>query len=83
MITRRDTLEQALEEVEAKALSGVTTIVVSEQWWDGLSVREREAYQSRAERTAIELRADDRLSGHFVELRGDEEGPPLSTEHPM
>jgi hypothetical protein len=83
MITRRDTLEQALREVEAKALSGVATIVVSGRWWNGLSAKEREAYRSRAERIVIELRADERLSSHFVELRGDEEGPPLSTEHPM
>ena len=82
MITRRDDLEQALLEIEGSAMSGVSTIVVSERWWNSLSVREREAYQSRAERTAIELRADDRLSGHFVEIRGDEEGPPLSTERP-
>jgi hypothetical protein len=83
MIARRDTLEQALSEIEVKGLSGVSTIVVSRRWWTGLSARERDAYQSRAERTAVELRADDRLSSHFVELRGDQEDPPLSSEHPM
>jgi len=83
MIARRDTLEQALGEVEAKSLSGVSTIVVNGRWWNELSTREREGYRTRAERTAIELRADDKLSSHFVELRGGEEGPPLSTEHPM
>ena len=83
MIARRDDLDQALGEVEAKALSGVTTIVVSERWWNVLSVKEREAYRSRAERAAIELRVDGRISSHFVELRGGEEGPPLSTERPM
>ena len=83
MITRRDTLEQALGEVEAKSLSGVSTIVVNGRWWNALSIREREGYRTRAERTAVELRADDRLSSHYVELRGGEEGPPLSTEHPM
>jgi hypothetical protein len=83
MIARRDDLNQALDEVEAKALSGVTTIVVSESWWNALSNKERESYQSRAEGAAIRLRADGRLSSHYVELRGDEEGPPLSTERPM
>lgn len=83
MIARRDDLDQALGEVEAKALSGVTTIVVSELWWNALSVKERDSFQSRAERAAIELRADRRISSHFVELRGGEEGPPLSTERPM
>jgi hypothetical protein len=83
MITRRDDLEQALGEVEGKALPGVTTIVVSERWWKALSPKERESYQARAERAAVELRADGRLSSHFVELRGDDEGPPLSTERPM
>jgi hypothetical protein len=36
MITRRDDLDQALGEVEGKALPGVTTIVVSERWWKAL-----------------------------------------------
>jgi hypothetical protein len=83
MITRRDDLDQALGEVEGKALSGVTTIVVSDRWWNALSPKERESYQTRAERAAVELRADGRLSSHYVELRGDDEGPPLSTERPM
>ena len=50
MIIRRDTLEQALDEGEAQALSGASTIVVSRHWWDGLSAHEREAYRHRAER---------------------------------
>jgi hypothetical protein len=83
MIARRDNLDQALGEVEATQLCGVTTIVVSERWWNGLSVKEREAFQSRAERAAIELRADGRISSHFVEIRGGKEGPPLSSERPM
>jgi hypothetical protein len=82
VISRRDNLDEALGEIEAKALYGVTTIVVSAGWWNALSIREREEFQGRAERAAIELRADGRLSSHFVEVRGGEEGPPLSTEHP-
>jgi hypothetical protein len=83
MITRRDTLEQALDEVESHALREAATIVVSRHWWDGLSIHEREAYRSRAERAAIELLADDAISSHFVEIRGGDEGPPLSSERHM
>jgi len=56
MIIRRDTLEQALGEVEAQALSGASTIVVSRH---------------------------DAIPSHFVEIRGDDEGPPLSSERHM
>lgn len=82
MIIRRDTLEQALGEVETHVLSGASTVVVSRDWWDALSVHERDAYRGRAERAGMELRADDAISAHFVEVRGGVEEPPLSTEHP-
>jgi hypothetical protein len=83
MIIRRDTLEQALGDLEGHALQGASTVVVSRGWWDSLSVNEREAYLGRAERAAVDLRADESISSHFVEVRGGDEGPPLSTEHPM
>jgi hypothetical protein len=83
MIARRDTLEQALGEVESRALTGVSTIVVSRPWWDGLSIKEQSGYRSRAARAEVELRVDEALSSHFVEVRGGEEGPPLLTESPM
>jgi hypothetical protein len=83
VITRRDTLDQALVDVETQALSGASTVVVSRRWWDALSARERETYRTRADRARVELRADDSMSGHFVEIRGGDEGPPLSTERPM
>jgi hypothetical protein len=83
MIARRDTLEQALGEVESRALTGVSTIVVSRYWWDGLSTHEQSGYSSRAARAEVELRVDDPISSHFVELRGGDEGPPLLTESPM
>jgi hypothetical protein len=83
MIARRNTLEQALGDVETHALSGASTVVVSRAWWDSLSAREQDAYRGRAERAQVELRADDAISSHFVEVRsGGEQGPPLSTEHP-
>ena len=83
MIARRDTLEQALGEVESRALSGVSTVVVSRPWWDALSTNEQSGYRRRAERAGVELRVDARISSHFVEVRGGDEGPPLLTESPM
>jgi hypothetical protein len=83
MIARRDTLEQALGEVESRALTGVSTIVVSRYWWDGLSTHEQSGYRSRAARAEVELRVDEAISSHFVELRGGDQGPLLLTESPM
>ena len=83
MIVRRDSLTQALNEVESQTLSGASIIVVSRPWWDSLSAREQSGFRSRAARSAIELRVDRSLSSHFVEVRGSDEGPPLSTESPM
>jgi hypothetical protein len=83
VITRRDTLEEALGDIEADRLTGVLTIVVNLQWWTGLSVAEQEAYRLRADRAHIELVADDELSSHYVEVRGTDEGPSLSTERPV
>jgi hypothetical protein len=83
MIVRRDSLPDALSQVEAKILSGAAIIVVSRPWWDGLSAREQSAYRSRAAQAGVELRVDEAISSHYVEVRGDDEGPPLSTESPM
>jgi hypothetical protein len=83
MIARRDSLTQALSEVEARALAGASTIIVSRRWWDTLSPNEQGGYRSRAAEADVELRVDEAISSHFVEIRGGEEGPPLSTEHPM
>jgi hypothetical protein len=82
MITQRESLTQALAELEAGTLTGVSTVVVSRRWWDGLSVPERNAFRVRADRAGIELRADSAMSSHFVEARGADSGPPLSTERP-
>jgi hypothetical protein len=83
LVTRCDSLEEALHEIEAERLSGASTIVVNLQWWTGLSVAEQEAYRLRADRARIALVADDALSSHYVEVRGADEGPPLSTERPV
>ena len=83
MIARRNSLAQALDELEAGALAGASAIVVSRHSWEALSANERDAYRSRAERIGIELSADEAMSGHFVEVRGGDDAPPLSTEHHM
>ena len=83
MITRRDNLESALGEVEANRLVGTTTIVVNLEWWSGLSAAQQEAYKLRADRARIGLVADAGISSHYVEIRGVDEGPPLSSERPV
>ncbi|HXS23293.1 MAG TPA: hypothetical protein VN719_03625 [Gemmatimonadales bacterium] len=80
MIARCATLSQALDEIEAGALAGASTIVISRRAWDALSSNERDLYRTRAERAGIELHADEAISSHFVEVRGGEEAPPLSSE---
>ena len=83
MITRRDNLESALGEIEAKQLAGATTIVVNLEWWSGLSAAQQEAYKLRADRARIGLVADAGISSHYVEIRGVDEGPPLTSERPV
>lgn len=83
MITRRDNLESALGEIEAKQLVGATTIVVNLEWWSGLSAAQQEAYKLRADRARIGLVADAGISSHYVEIRGMDEGPPLTSERPV
>jgi hypothetical protein len=82
MIIRRQSLSQALEELEAGSLAGVSTLIVSRRWWDALPVAERNTYRKRAGRAGVELRSDSEMSAHFVEIRGGDSGPPLSTERP-
>ncbi len=83
MITRCDSLEQALGDIEADQLPGASTVVVNLLWWTGLSTAEQEAYRLRADRSRVELIADDAISSHYVEVRGSDDGPPLSSEHPV
>ena len=82
MIAQRDTLAHALTDIEAGAIAGASTVVVSRGWWDGVSAREQDRYRERADRAGVQLRADDAMNGHFVEVRGGDVGPSLSTEHP-
>ncbi len=80
MIVRRESLTQALDDLEAGTLAGISTVIVSRRWWDTLSLRERSTFRSRASRAGVTLRADTAMSGHFVEARDSGDGPPLSTE---
>ncbi|MDQ3949617.1 MAG: hypothetical protein M3282_04660 [Gemmatimonadota bacterium] len=81
MITRHASLSQALDELEAGTLNGVSTIIVSRDWWNRLSRQERSTYRVRARRAEVELRADSKISTHFVEAHGSDTGP-LSSERP-
>jgi hypothetical protein len=81
MIIRRDSLAQALDELEGRPPGGVSTIVVGRRWWEGLSRKEQDAFRRRADALGVGLSADDAMAGHFVELRGGE-ADALSTEHP-
>jgi hypothetical protein len=80
MIRRRTTLDEALSEIEAGVLDGVTAIVVNGSWWKELSSPTQGAFRMRCERSGVQLRADDDLSRHFVELASDPSERPLSTE---
>ena len=80
MIVRRESLTQALDDLEAGRLAGVSTLIVSRRWWDALSLRDRSTFRARAGRAGVSLRADTAMSGHFVEARDGDDGPPLSTE---
>jgi hypothetical protein len=83
MMQRRTSLDEALRDLEAGTLSGVSRVIVSRGWWDALSSAERDRYHHRAVALGVTLSADDLISRHFVELvEGTDEGgaPPLSSE---
>lgn len=80
MIKRRTTLDDALVEIESGVLGGVSAIVVNGDWWESQSKHEQNGYRVRCEQHGIQLRADDALSRHFVELASESAEPPLSTE---
>jgi hypothetical protein len=80
----RASLDDALRDIEAGTVSGVSRIVVNRPWWDALSGAERDSYRRRAGAAAVTLSADTLISRHFVEMveKSDEGGtPPLSSEH--
>jgi two-component system chemotaxis response regulator CheY len=82
-ITRRDSLDLALHEIEAGKLEGVSAIVFGRGWWEEQSPPQRTLYRNRAKKAHVSLRSDSMLGKHFVEVRGpsrDEVG--LATERP-
>jgi hypothetical protein len=83
MVTYRQSLSEALGDIEAGAIARASTVVVSRRWWDRLSSDERDRYRAHATRLGLALRADGAISSNLVEVRGGEGGPPLSSEHPV
>ena len=81
MIRRRTTLEEALHEIESERIVGVTAIVVNLEWWQKLPTGVQSEFRKRCARRGVDLRADEAISRHFVELSSDRNEPPLSTEH--
>lgn len=80
-VTRRDTLDAALVELETGALSGTSAIVFSRAWWEELTRPQQSAYRKRAKSAGVNLRSDSLLGNHFVEVRGlSKDERPLSTE---
>jgi DNA-binding response OmpR family regulator len=79
-VSRRDSLEIALKDLEQGALEGSSAIVFSRLWWDDLSRVQQAAYRKRAKKAGVTLRSDSMIGTHFVEVRGTPSDAPLSTE---
>jgi hypothetical protein len=83
MFARRETLVQALNDLETGGLPTAETIIVGRRWWESLSTSEQTIFRTRAERAGVTLNVDDQLSAHYVEVRGGPSDQPLSGEHPI
>ncbi len=82
-LSRRDTLDLALLELESGGQHKTATIVFGREWWDKQSEVERKTYRSRARKAGVNLRSDSMLTNQFVEVRGmQRDGVALSTERP-
>ena len=82
-MTRRDSLDIALLEIEQGGLPDTSTIVFGREWWNTLSSVERQSYRARARKACVSLRSDSMLGNHFVEVRGaTRDNVGLSTERP-
>ncbi len=68
-ISRRETLNGALAEIERGELSGALAIIFGRPWWDELAESQRSEYRKRAKRAGVTLRSDAMMSRRFVELR--------------
>lgn len=82
-VSRRDSLEKALVDLEGGALQGTSSIVFGRVWWEKLTRSEQTSYRKRAKQAKVSLRSDSLLSDHFVEVRGPSRADQgLSTERP-
>ena len=82
-MTRRDSLDAALVEIEAGGLLDASTIVFARRWWEEITPDERQSFRARARKAHVNLRSDSMLGNHFVEVRGaSRNGVGLSTERP-
>lgn len=82
-MTKRESLDTALLEIEAGGLTETSTIVFGRAWWEDVSEAERKRFRTRARKAKINLRSDSMLSNHFVEVRGLlRDGVGMSTERP-
>ena len=82
-MSRRDSLDAALTEMETGGAHKTATIVFGRAWWDEQSEVVRKGFRSRARKAGVNLRSDSMLTNHFVELRGGQrDAVGLSTERP-
>jgi CheY-like chemotaxis protein len=82
-LLRRNSLEDALSEIERGALTESSCIVFGRSWWQSLTAAERMAYRTRAKAVRVSLRSDSVIGSHYVEVRGRfRPGLGLSTERP-
>ena len=58
----------------------MSAIVVNRRWWEALPADVQHGYQKRCTERCIELRVDDRLSRHVVEVIGGPDQSSPSTE---
>lgn len=73
MIRRRVSLDETLLEIENGSLTGVASIVINTELWRSLSTESQHAYRKRSAARHVELRADDGVPRHFVELLGGDD----------
>lgn len=79
-ISRRDSLDLALSELEGGSLTGSSAIVFSRLWWEQLSRTQQTTYRKRAKLAGVSLRSDSLIGAHFVEVRGGSSQSALATE---
>ena len=83
VIVRRDSLDQALAEVESGRLADTSSIVFGRSWWEELPKSQQSAFRRRAKQARVSLRSDSLMKNHFVEIRGTSRSDVgLSSEQP-